>query len=94
MNEAPFLDAYERDFHPAIIEQAGCIECLLFRITTDSIDIDPVRYRLDITFASEAERTVWVSKDLHQAVWGELSALMEDFSVLHLTINQSNKRIE
>jgi len=86
-NDAAFQAAYNENFYPAIITQSGYLECLLLKATEDSKDLDPIHYRLDITFASEAERATWVAKDIHQEVWGKLSGTMKDFNVLHLTIN-------
>ena len=85
--DTAFHAAYNENFYPVIIQQTGFIECLLLKVTADSKDLDPIHYRLDITFNSEAERATWVAKDIHQEVWGKLSGTMKDFTVLHLTIN-------
>lgn len=89
-NNSAFHASYKDSFYPAIVRQAGYLECLLLVVTEDSKDLNPIHYRLDITFASEAERATWVAKDIHQEVWGKLSSSMLDFKVLHLSINQPN----
>lgn len=89
-NNSAFHAAYKDNFYPAIAKQSGYLECLLLKVTEDSKDLDPIHYRLDITFASEAERETWVAKDIHEDVWGKLSSSMLDFKVLHLSINQPN----
>lgn len=71
-----FLRVFSEDFYPAISSQDGFIECLLLTKSDELSDECLGTIRIDITFNSELERQNWVASEIHQKVWGRLSAGM------------------
>jgi hypothetical protein len=84
-NERAFLESFQKLFLPAISSQDGYLDCLMLVVTEEPKIGELLRYRIDITFASEPQRQKWVKSKLHEDVFGQLSALTSEYSAVHLT---------
>jgi heme-degrading monooxygenase HmoA len=67
-------------FYPAISAQEGFAAAQLLR----SNDTDS-RYRLCLSFGSQALQQKWVATDLHQKVWPLVETLCESYTVAGYT---------
>lgn len=69
--EQEMLTNYRKTFEPAIRKQPGFVEVRLLKLSKEIAGKAPPnsRYRLIISFQTEAQRQKWVATDTHQQVW-------------------------
>ena len=64
-------------FMPAISIQPGYVSAMLLR----PVEINEVDNRLVIEFENHQTQQTWVATDLHQRVWPEMEASIEQYAV-------------
>jgi heme-degrading monooxygenase HmoA len=84
--EKVMLENYRKTFRPAISKQPGFVSVQLLKLRAENQGKAPKgsKYRLNISFQTEAQRLKWVSTDIHQKAWGTIEANLvgEKFTAL------------
>jgi heme-degrading monooxygenase HmoA len=88
-------EAISQRFLPAMSRQPGFLRCFLSRpYPEDRLAVVGAKrpsYQFQVTalWKSEEERQAWVTRDIHQEVWGEVSGLSAQASSLLLDVVQT-----
>jgi len=70
--EQEMLMNFHQHFLPAAQRFDGFIDLKmlkLHKVLQGPAPADPINYRFQLTYSSEAQRQVWIASEIHQKVW-------------------------
>ena len=88
-------EAVRQRFLPAMSKQPGFVQAYLTRPCSEEIlaavgaQQPSFQFQVTAWWSSEEERKAWVSRDIHQEVWGGVGGLCSQANALLLDVVQS-----
>jgi antibiotic biosynthesis monooxygenase (ABM) superfamily enzyme len=82
--EQEMLDAFEKIFRPVARKQPGFIDLKMLKLKEAIRGAAPLKYRFELTMASEELRQKWINTEAHAKAWPTIENTLTDknFSII------------